>query len=878
MKNLRLKYKFLLIALLAILPTAFATYMLANVAKGSIDFANKEISGSEYLQPLTALHRTINEHRISYASSLTSSTGNIESLKKELENNLQLVENMSTKHSQELDIEEPWKALRTSVRALHDLNEGLDYAEATARHDDTIATLNTLAQVVGDHSNLILDPDLDSFYLMDAVLLKIAPALNAMSRYMVRYTELSGFMYQTANQHELEKIKTAAALVGQTVDIALKHNAQLSDALSTPLEAYRASYEQALASFESVRVNSTPELRQTAFEHAKLSISDGYRLFDVVNVQLQQLLEARANKDKKALLEMMILVLIAVSAGMLCTYLVAHGISKTIVDAKVFAEAIANDRLDNDICTKGRDEMSELLSSLGIMQDKLNTRITQTRQEAITNGRIKQALEYVSSPVLVADTQNNIIYQNIASETFFADYEAALQNNLPQFTHDSVIGRPLNFLCDEKCLNNAADRSTIRFDHEIGGRHLLMVASPVNDDDGNSLGTVLELRDRTDEVSIEQALSQDVVGLVDDALKGNLTGRIDAKDKPDFLLPVYDGINQMVGVCHAVISNAGAAFKRLSDGDLSQSWEKDTAFDLQGDFLQLHNDANTTVVQLSQMISRLKEDALIVSAGAAKVIKINDQLEHNSLCASQQAGNVSKAVSTISDNVDTIAGASEQMNASIKEIVKNTKRSGTVATQAVSLTMEADDRVAQLASSSTDISAMIKVINSIAEQTNLLALNATIEAARAGEAGKGFAVVANEVKELAKETAKATEDIRLKINTIKEDSMRATEGIREIDTIVQQINELQLDSATAMEQQSTTTQEISRSIGTVATGTSEISKDLDGLAKGTEETSSAVQMAKSEVLQLNQVASNLQTLVERFNLNSSINQDSKDAA
>lgn len=108
--------------------------------------------------------------------------------------------------------------------------------------------------------------------------------------------------------------------------------------------------------------------------------------------------------------------------------------------------------------------------------------------------------------------------------------------------------------------------------------------------------------------------------------------------------------------------------------------------------------------------------------------------------------------------------------------------------------------------------------------------------------------------------------------------MRATEGIREIDTIVQQINELQLDSATAMEQQSTTTQEISRSIGTVATGTSEISKDLDGLAKGTEETSSAVQMAKSEVLQLNQVASNLQTLVERFNLNSSINQDSKDAA
>ncbi|MFT4729619.1 MAG: methyl-accepting chemotaxis protein, partial [Granulosicoccus sp.] len=385
---------------------------------------------------------------------------------------------------------------------------------------------------------------------------------------------------------------------------------------------------------------------------------------------------------------------------------------------------------------------------------------------------------------------------------------------------------------------------------------------------GEALGTVIEVRDRTQFVAVEQAVSNDVVGLVDEALIGNLSGRINSEGKPEFLIPVYKGINDMISICNTVISGVGGLFKRLSDGDLSLTWDTHDSVELQGDFRQLQQDANATVAQLSEMISRVKNDAAIVSASASKVISVNTQLEDNVMSASEKADSVSTAVNSISGNVDSIAGAAEEMNASIKEIVKNTQRSSTVAVQAVDLTKAADARVAQLASSSKDIGDMVKVINSIAEQTNLLALNATIEAARAGDAGKGFAVVANEVKELAKETAKATEDISEKIRTIQNDSDSAADGIREIDNIVQQINELQTSTATAMEQQSATTQEISRSINTVATGTSGISLDIGELAKGTEETSEAVRTAKEEVMQLNQVAGNLQKLVGNFTLSS----------
>src|ERR1035437_8888271 len=90
------------------------------------------------------------------------------------------------------------------------------------------------------------------------------------------------------------------------------------------------------------------------------------------------------------------------------------------------------------------------------------------------------------------------------------------------------------------------------------------------------------------------------------------------------------------------------------------------------------------------------------------------------------------------------------------------------------------------------------------------ALNATIEAARAGEAGKGFAVVANEVKELARQTSKATEDIGQKINAIQTDTKGAVEAIGVISGVINQINNISGTIAAAVEEQSATTNEMTR--------------------------------------------------------------------
>jgi methyl-accepting chemotaxis protein len=231
---------------------------------------------------------------------------------------------------------------------------------------------------------------------------------------------------------------------------------------------------------------------------------------------------------------------------------------------------------------------------------------------------------------------------------------------------------------------------------------------------------------------------------------------------------------------------------------------------------------------------------------------------------SAQASTVSAAARVVNANIQTVAASAEEMTASIREIAKSATEAAQVATSAVRVAEKTNANVVKLGESSAEIGKVIKVITSIAQQTNLLALNATIEAARAGEAGKGFAVVANEVKELAKATAKATEDISQKIEAIQADTRGAVSAISQITAIIAQINDIQSTIASAVEEQTATTNEISRNVAEAAKGSSDITQNITGVAEAARDAARGAAGTQEAAAGLNRVAGELRSLVAKL--------------
>jgi methyl-accepting chemotaxis protein len=279
---------------------------------------------------------------------------------------------------------------------------------------------------------------------------------------------------------------------------------------------------------------------------------------------------------------------------------------------------------------------------------------------------------------------------------------------------------------------------------------------------------------------------------------------------------------------------------------------------------QMASALDTAQAGLRELMAVVAGSAGAVAGSAEELSASATQIAASAEETSAQSGVVSQAAEEVSRSVETVAAGAEQMGASIREIATNAAEASEVAEKAVAAAASTTATVAKLGESSIEIGNVVKVITSIAEQTNLLALNATIEAARAGEAGKGFAVVANEVKELAQETAKATEDIARRVEAIQGDTGAAVKAIEEISSIVAQISDRQATIASAVEEQTATTQEMSRSVTEAASGSGQIAENIVSVSSAAGETTQALSQTRTAVDELSRMSSELRTTVGRF--------------
>jgi methyl-accepting chemotaxis protein len=357
-----------------------------------------------------------------------------------------------------------------------------------------------------------------------------------------------------------------------------------------------------------------------------------------------------------------------------------------------------------------------------------------------------------------------------------------------------------------------------------------------------------------------KALINDANMLVEAAIEGKLSTRADAAKHGGDFAKIVNGVNATLDAVIGPLQDVGQVLDKLAGGDFTAQVETEYA----GDFNKLRASVNGLASQVRTAMQQIGVNTTALVSAAEELNKVSQQMSANADETATQANVVSAASEQVAGNVQTVATGADEMGASIKEIAKNTADATRVATTAVKSAEETNQTISKLGQSSAEIGQVIKVITSIAQQTNLLALNATIEAARAGEAGKGFAVVANEVKELAKETAKATEDISRKIEAIQTDTKGAVEAIGQIGSVIVQINDIQNTIASAVEEQSATTNEISRNLAEAAHGSSEITKNITGVAEAARNTTSGASDTQKSAQALERMAAELQGLIAQF--------------
>ncbi|MDR9893564.1 methyl-accepting chemotaxis protein [Aetokthonos hydrillicola Thurmond2011] len=343
-------------------------------------------------------------------------------------------------------------------------------------------------------------------------------------------------------------------------------------------------------------------------------------------------------------------------------------------------------------------------------------------------------------------------------------------------------------------------------------------------------------------------------------IEGKLGSQITLDQASGIWKELVDNMNQMSTNITERIRSISQITLAVAQGDLSKQIEAQNA----GEFKQLTDNVNQMIANLQASLKQMADVSTAVASSSEELTAVSKEMTQNATQTSEQATSASASAEQVSTNALSVATAVEEMNASIREIAKNASEGAKVAINAVKTADRTNKTITKLGQSSVEIGKVIKVITSIAQQTNLLALNATIEAARAGDAGKGFAVVATEVKELARQTAKATEDISQRIEAIQTDTDDAVSAITQITGVINQINDIQNTIASAVEEQTATTNEISRNVSEAAKGSADIAKSISIVAINAQSTTIGASNTSQAASELLSMAVDLQKVVSKF--------------
>ena len=346
---------------------------------------------------------------------------------------------------------------------------------------------------------------------------------------------------------------------------------------------------------------------------------------------------------------------------------------------------------------------------------------------------------------------------------------------------------------------------------------------------------------------IDAAVGQ-TQAVIESAISGDLSRRIDSTDMSSGLQKMAEAINLLLGTVAEMFNDVQVVILAATEGDLSGRVETGVKT---GDLRKMAESVNRLLESVSEIVTSVKGASSEVLRGAEEIsqgnLNLSQRTEQQSSSLEETASSMEEMTSTVKQNADN-AGQANQLATAARD---QAEKGGAVVGKAVGA-------MAKINEASKKISDIIGVIDEIAFQTNLLALNAAVEAARAGEQGRGFAVVATEVRSLAGRSATAAKEIKEliqdSVKKVEDGSALVTQSGQTLDQIVtsvKKVSDIIAEIAAASREQSAGIEQVNQAV-----------MQMDEM---TQQNAALVEEATAASQSMAEQARQLTTLMQRYN-------------
>jgi methyl-accepting chemotaxis protein len=758
----------LLVAAMAV-PTALLGVFYLGAANSEVSQARNELAGADYAHQIGAVLADVANHRSLLFAVLTgdaSRRNELNASEAEIDKLMSDIDANDSATGSRLGVADDWQAIRTQWQQLKSDESKLSADDAVARHDALISGVVKLGNLVVARSGLNVDPSPQTASLIQIATRDVPGALIASGnvQWYATRASIKGYLggddQMALHLYHDEVVGGFAAAARDLNGAPVAARTKIAPAL----EAARGAFDSSYAIVEARIINAQKMTITTAelFSDSRSISSSLQSLSDIGYSAMDTAVKQRLSQVTTWRDLTVGVTTIALAVALALSWLITASLATPLAQAIDVFGRIAGGKYDNAIATSGSDEAGQVLRALDDMQGKLRTQIENERLVAAENARVRQALDKVSTSVVLADAQHRIIYLNDTASATFTRSQHEIRTTLPDFDVQRLRGASLEALSPDAARERreldtlAGSRDAER---ELGACTFRTVTNAVLDESGRRIGTVMEWTDRTQEVVVEKEMQ----GMLSAVIAGDLGSRIDLSGKTGFFEAMSRGVNQ------------------LADN-------------------------------MAEVVSRVKRVAADVHRGADEIsagnANLSQRTEEQSSSLEETASSMEEMTTTVKQNADNAAQANQLALAARDQAEKG----GTVVSQAVAA-------MAGINEASKKIADIIGVIDDIAFQTNLLALNAAVEAARAGEQGRGFAVVASEVRSLAGRSATAAKEIKEliqdSVRKVEDGSVLVTQSGQTLEKIVasvKKVSDIVAEIAAASREQSSGIEQVNRAV------------------------------------------------------------------